>query len=303
MPNVGTPGSYGSATQIPTITTDAQGRVTGVTLNTVSASGGDNWGSQSVVVNPAVLAGNGTSSSQLTFSNSGVTAGSYGSTTTVPVITVDAYGRVTNASSVSVASSSTTMGGDVTGASSACTVARIQGQPVSATAPTTNQVLQFLSGSWTPVSLSLPTVAGTTNYLSKFTSPTALSNSGLYEVSGKLGYGTTAPAGKLHVASTSDTIAGYFSTSSSTIGSDGIVQVDYTGATDGVIGIVANTIGRITAGSVNNFGVQGLATAVGVDGQAGNAYVVGSGSKGLQGSGFSDDAFSLGVAGYGNAWS
>lgn len=36
LPNVGTPGSYGSATLIPTITTDAQGRVSGVTTQTVT---------------------------------------------------------------------------------------------------------------------------------------------------------------------------------------------------------------------------------------------------------------------------
>jgi hypothetical protein len=37
MPNVGTAGVYGSATQVPIITTDAQGRVSNVTLATVSA--------------------------------------------------------------------------------------------------------------------------------------------------------------------------------------------------------------------------------------------------------------------------
>ena len=37
MPNVGTAGTYGSATQVPVITTDAQGRVSNVTLATVSA--------------------------------------------------------------------------------------------------------------------------------------------------------------------------------------------------------------------------------------------------------------------------
>lgn len=35
MPNVGTAGTYGSASQVPAITTDAQGRVTGVSLNNI----------------------------------------------------------------------------------------------------------------------------------------------------------------------------------------------------------------------------------------------------------------------------
>lgn len=38
MPNVGTASTYGSATQIPVITTDQQGRITGVTLATPTAS-------------------------------------------------------------------------------------------------------------------------------------------------------------------------------------------------------------------------------------------------------------------------
>ncbi len=37
LPNVGTPGTYGSATSVPTITTDAQGRVTSITTSAISA--------------------------------------------------------------------------------------------------------------------------------------------------------------------------------------------------------------------------------------------------------------------------
>jgi hypothetical protein len=52
----------------------------------------------------AGLTGGGNFSSDVTLSldNSGVTAGTYGSATEVAQITVDAYGRVTSASSVAI---------------------------------------------------------------------------------------------------------------------------------------------------------------------------------------------------------
>jgi hypothetical protein len=123
MPNVGTAGTYGSATNVPVITTDAQGRVTGVSLAAITPAG---IGAQPVdadltaiaaltgtgiitrtgagtaivrsvavgaglsVVNGDGVAGNPT----LSMPNVG-TAGTYGSPTTYPVITTDAQGRVT----------------------------------------------------------------------------------------------------------------------------------------------------------------------------------------------------------------
>lgn len=47
-----------------------------------------------------------------------------------------------------------TLGGDLTGTAAAATVSRIQGQPVSATVPAAGQVLQFVSGVWTPANLT-----------------------------------------------------------------------------------------------------------------------------------------------------
>lgn len=124
-----TAGSYGSATAVPTFTVDAQGRLTAAGTASIAASmniQGDT-GTDSIALlsetldiaggtGIATAASDGTSTITVTLSDTAVTSGSYGSTTAIPVLAIDAQGRVTSASTVAVASGFTLSDGSTTSA-------------------------------------------------------------------------------------------------------------------------------------------------------------------------------------------
>ena len=113
-------GSYGSSTAIPVITVDAQGRLTSASTASVSTdltvvddsstSATISLGSDSFKIS----GGTGTTSAisgdtlTLNLDNTAVSAGSYGGSSAIPVITIDAQGRIT-AASTSAASSDLTI--------------------------------------------------------------------------------------------------------------------------------------------------------------------------------------------------
>lgn len=89
-----TPGTYGTATAIPTFTVDTYGRVT--YASQVSIGGGVGSGTVTQVSTGAGLTGGPiTSSGTISLSTTGVSAASYGSSSAIPVLTVDVYGRIT----------------------------------------------------------------------------------------------------------------------------------------------------------------------------------------------------------------
>ena len=102
-----TAGTYGNATINGVFTVDAQGRITNASNITISgttpggSAGGDLTGSYP---NPSLNV-------------SGVVAGTYGSATVSPQIAIDAKGRITSASNVTITGVSPggTAGGDLTG--------------------------------------------------------------------------------------------------------------------------------------------------------------------------------------------
>jgi hypothetical protein len=91
-------GGYGNTTSIPSITVDAFGRVTSVSNNTIYVPPGT-----SIVANTGQLTANAaTGIVALGLATTAVSAGNYGGSTQIPVLAIDAYGRITSASNTSV---------------------------------------------------------------------------------------------------------------------------------------------------------------------------------------------------------
>jgi hypothetical protein len=119
-----TAGSSGNATVVPAITVDTYGRITSLTNTVIAISTANVSGLVSSATTDTTNANNiltGTLNS-LRLPTSGVTAGSSGSSNTIPTITVDQYGRITSLGKASIA----------------ITTANVSGLATSATTDTTN---------------------------------------------------------------------------------------------------------------------------------------------------------------------
>lgn len=108
MPNVGTSGVYGTASSVPVITTDAQGRVSSVTPTAIAIAQSAvtdlvsdlaaKVSTSTQVIAGTGLSGGGALSGNVTLSLPSVgTQGTYGSASSVAVVTTDQQGRVSNA--------------------------------------------------------------------------------------------------------------------------------------------------------------------------------------------------------------
>jgi hypothetical protein len=109
-----TAGTYGDGSHYPNFTVDAKGRVTAASQvalpSASSVTGTGLWYSASGTLNAAAITFSGDASIgaisgsavPITLATTGVTAATYGDATHVPQITVDAKGRITAASNVSI---------------------------------------------------------------------------------------------------------------------------------------------------------------------------------------------------------
>ena len=109
LSNTGTAGTYGNASHVAVVTTDAYGRVSAVTNTLISITSAQHTGvhnfalggtNATTYTTGTLLVSNGTAIVSL--ANTG-TAGTYANASHVPVITTDAYGRVSTVSNTSIA--------------------------------------------------------------------------------------------------------------------------------------------------------------------------------------------------------
>ena len=111
-----TAGMYGNTSSIPTIVVDAKGRVTSITTNAISTSftiAADSGSSNAIDGGETLTVSGGTgltttvSTNAITIDldNTAVSAGTYGDSSNIPQFTVDAQGRITSASNISITTS------------------------------------------------------------------------------------------------------------------------------------------------------------------------------------------------------
>ena len=156
----GISGTVANPTTTPAITLT----LGNITPTSVAASGtlsgsnlsGTNTGDQTIALTGDVT-GSGTGSFATTLSNTGVTPGTYGSSTQVPVVVVDSKGRITNVSNVAISA-----GG--LGTVTSIGISGANGINVANTPITTSGTIALSLGAITPTSVAASGTISATNF-------------------------------------------------------------------------------------------------------------------------------------------
>jgi hypothetical protein len=250
----GTAGDYGSSSAIPVLTVDSKGRVASIAT------------SQIIVNADNIISG---TLSPTRLANSGVTFGTYGSSTQIPVLTLDAKGRVTSISTEQLVVNASNI---LTGTLDAARLATSGVTAGVVGSSTQIPVLTLDNKGRVTAAATAQLVVNANNITSGTIDPNRLATSGV--VAGTVGSSAQIPVltvdnkGRVTVASSTPVLPGN-NASDLTTGTLDPARLDVSGVTAGTYGSSA-TVSQVT---VDDKGRVTSAIDVPISGTAGGTVV------------------------------